>query len=101
MFKKGTLLRQLQSQWPHGLLHDYVEGVEASDRGDLPAFKDCSDVYHGILLEDGRFAFLMEKEHDDLRCYIDRLMLTTWEDCCPFPKSFAEGLLYRVAEGVD
>lgn len=83
VFRKGTFLRQLQGQWPFGMLQDHVDDVEWESLGNLPKFKFCA-MHLGILLEDGRFAFLMVKEHGDLRHYMDRRMLTTEWNHCPF-----------------
>jgi len=59
-------------------------------------------VNYGILLEDGRFAFLMVKEHEDLRHRIDCLMLTKEKNCCPFMNiRDVEALMYKVAVGME
>lgn len=102
VFKKGTSLRQLQLQWPRGILQNYVDKIEWERRGNLPKDRNHSDVYRGILLEDGRFAFLMAKEQEDLRCQIDHLMLSTRKNHCPFSKlEYVEGLMYKVAVGME
>ena len=57
----------------------------------------------GILLEDGRFAFLMVKEHFDLRYVIDRNMKLRYgyKARGSFSKEEAEYIIYRIAPGVD
>lgn len=101
VFKKGTSLRQLQLQWPRGLLQDHMDRVESFRRGDLPKFRYYSDVFRGILLEDGRFAFLMVKEHEDLRHRIDQCMLTIAKNCGPYLKKDEEAIMYRIALGME
>ena len=53
-----------------------------------------------VLLEDGRFAFLMEKEDEDLRSLIDRHVLAQGGNG-PFSKEEAEEIMYHVACGID
>jgi serine/threonine protein kinase len=56
----------------------------------------------GILLEDGRFAFLMVKEHFDLRYVIERNMKSrSSRGRGPFSKEEAELIMYQVALGMD
>jgi serine/threonine protein kinase len=57
-----------------------------------------------MLLEDGRFGFLMVKEDEDLRSVIDRNMKTNvGKSHGPFEKESedAEMLMYRIALGMD
>lgn len=100
VFKKGISLRQLQVQWPRGMLLHYAEKEEWQARGNPPRARNYSGVSNGTLLEDGRFAFLIEKEDEDLRHQIDRFMLTTRKNHCPFSKSDVEALMFKVALGV-
>jgi serine/threonine protein kinase len=99
VFKQGTLLRHLQSQLPQGLLQDHVENVELSkvwegQLGDfiIPTRHSC-EIFCGILLKDGRFAFLMKKEDGDLRSYIDCSI--------KLRNSNIERIIYGVALGMD
>lgn len=60
------------------------------------------------LLKDGRFAFVLQREHADLRTLIERNM--TWrpwtifkrlQHLGQFPKEVAEKMMYEVALGMD
>ena len=103
VFKKGTFLRHLKSQLPQGFLQFF-----AADRKNwrsptpkvLPRY--YCEVYPGTLLEDGRFAFLMVKEHFDLRSLIECNMESKGgEGGGPFSKKEAELMMYGVALGVE
>jgi hypothetical protein len=103
VFKKGTFLKDLKSQLPQGLLKVHNEDMEIIKS---PIYKPVpryfSKVHRGILLKDGRFAFLMEKEDLDLRNLIERNMkLKTSEDLGPFSKEEVEFMMYGVALGID
>ena len=101
VFKKGTLLHQLQSQWPQGMLLWHAEELQRRKLGKPPPIQVTCDVQCGILLEDGRFAFLMQKEQEDLRSVIDKKMLSTREGQGPFLSDLAKRIMYTVAEGMD
>ena len=103
VFKKGTFLRHLKSQLPQGLLQFRAAQMKnwmSPTPKVLPRYS-C-EVYNGILLEDGRFAFLMVKEHFDLCSLIDREMKSKGgEGGGPFSKEEAELMMYSVALGVE
>ena len=101
VFKKGTLLRNLQKQWPHGYLHWWAQDRERQERGDPPEDTSCCHVVIGTLLRDGRFGFVMAREEKDLRSLIDCNMLEVGGGCGPFPKEKAEEIMYRVAKGME
>ncbi|KAG0588629.1 hypothetical protein KC19_2G257400 [Ceratodon purpureus] len=103
VFKKGTRLRHLQSQWPHGMLKYHDERVanwESPTPIKHPRFfchVDC-----GTLLGDGRFAFLMKKEHLDLRRLIDdKMKVISTNNYGPFSKEVGEELMFEVALGMS
>ncbi|KAG0627598.1 hypothetical protein M758_2G213900 [Ceratodon purpureus] len=103
VFKKGTRLRHLQSQWPHGMLK-YKEEQVANWESPTPKTwaRFYCQVQCGTLLGDGRFAFLMEKEHVDLRRLIDdKMKLISTNNCGPFSKEVAEELMFDVALGMS
>ncbi|KAG0627583.1 hypothetical protein M758_2G212800 [Ceratodon purpureus] len=103
VFKKGTRLRHLQSQWPHGLLK-FQEEEYANWRSPTPKThpRFYCEVQCGILLEDGRFAFLMAKEHLDLRRFIDDKMKSiSTSNCGPFSKEVVEELIFEIALGMS
>ncbi|KAG0586035.1 hypothetical protein KC19_2G058500 [Ceratodon purpureus] len=99
VFKKGTSLRQSQVQWPHGYLQ--FKGEKYSTPNYLEFIRYHCDVRHGVLLKDGRFAFLMVREHEDLRCCIERRMLEVGEERGPFTKEKGEEIMYRMAQGME
>ncbi|KAG0627619.1 hypothetical protein M758_2G215900 [Ceratodon purpureus] len=103
VFKKGTRLRHLQSQWPHGMLKYRMEEVAnwlLPTRKTWPRF--YCEVHCGTLLGDGRFAFLMKKEHLDLRRLIDdKMKLISTNNCGPFSKEVAEKLMFEIALGMS
>jgi hypothetical protein len=76
VFKKGTLLRCLQLQWPEGYLKVRVERLACARLGKPVLHRYNCELLYGTLLEDGRFGFLMVKEDKDLRNLIDRKMET-------------------------
>jgi serine/threonine protein kinase len=100
VFRKGTFLRDLQLQVPTGYL-DFRAQLWNMDLATLPP-RFYSSVVDGILLEDGRFAFLMVKEHFDLRYVIERNMKSrSSRGRGPFSKEEAELIMYEVALGMD
>ncbi|KAG0603225.1 hypothetical protein M758_10G076800 [Ceratodon purpureus] len=103
VFKKGTFLRDLKSQLPHGLLQYHVEDMEnlkSPTPKVIPRYR-CK-VHRGILLENGQFAFLMEKDDFDLRSLIEREMeLRSGGDYGPFSKEDGEMIMYYIALGVE
>ncbi|KAG0554633.1 hypothetical protein KC19_12G106900 [Ceratodon purpureus] len=100
VFKKGTLVRHLQQQWPKGLLQYTTKHYENHQLGKPLGDRHYSDVQCATLLEDGRFAFLMVKEDEDLRTLIDRKMKESDHGCGPFSKERGEEIIYRVALGM-
>lgn len=69
LFKKGASLRDLQNQWPEGMLQTF------SSKHGGPNFNHYSVNLHGAMLLDGRFAFLMQRYWGDLRTLIDIKMI--------------------------
>ncbi|KAG0603307.1 hypothetical protein M758_10G083200 [Ceratodon purpureus] len=103
VFKKGTFLRDLKSQLPHGLLQRHVEDMENYESPTLKVEpRYICHVHRGILLKNGQFAFLMEKEDFDLRSLIEHNMgLRSDGDCGPFSKEDGEVIMYQIALGVE
>ncbi|KAG0598874.1 hypothetical protein M758_12G107700 [Ceratodon purpureus] len=101
VFKKGTLVRHLQQQWPKGLLQYTTKDHENFKLGKPLGDRLHSDVSCATLLEDGRFAFLMVKEDEDLRTLIDRKMMESDHGCGPFSKERGDEIMYRVALGMN
>ena len=104
VFKKETFLRHLESQLPQGLLQFHA-AERKNWRSSTPKVlsRYLCEVFHGTLLEDGRFAFLMEKEHFDLHSLIDREMKSEGgKGGGPFSKEKVELMnLYSVVLGVE
>ncbi|KAG0554605.1 hypothetical protein KC19_12G104400 [Ceratodon purpureus] len=101
VFKKGTLVQHLQQQWPKGLFQYKTKDFENTKLGKPLDDRHFSDVHCATLLEDGRFAFLMVKEDEDLRTLIDRKMKESDHGCGPFSKERGEEIMYRVAQGMN
>ncbi|KAG0504301.1 hypothetical protein KC19_10G073100 [Ceratodon purpureus] len=103
VFKKGTFLIDLKSQLPHGLLQfhvEYMENYKSPAPKEMPRY--FCHVVRGILLENGRFAFLMQKDDFDLRSLIERKMESRIDgDCGPFSKEDGEVMMYDIALGVE
>ncbi|KAG0586014.1 hypothetical protein KC19_2G056700 [Ceratodon purpureus] len=97
VFKKGTSLRQLREQWPHGYLQ-YIGQEYATNFG---VIRYHCDVTFGILLKDGRFAFLMKREQEDLRCHIERGMLEIGGGRVPFTKEQRDFVMCQMAKGME
>jgi serine/threonine protein kinase len=102
VFDKGTLLRDFVNTWPPFILHFHFEVMGLG----IPRFPRpgsyCCGVLFVVLFEDGRFAFLMAKHHEDLRSLIDRRVLAQGDSGHgPFSKEEAEEIMYRVACGMD
>ncbi|KAG0615550.1 hypothetical protein M758_5G050000 [Ceratodon purpureus] len=105
VFKKGTSLRDLLSQMPHGMLESFKERAMSAQTGNIYEWKlwNTSNIICGTLLEDGRFAYLMERESIDLRSLIDQRAMMTSEDQFrgPFAKAAAERMIYDIALGMS
>ncbi|KAG0625437.1 hypothetical protein M758_2G055200 [Ceratodon purpureus] len=98
VFKKGTSLRQLREQWPHGYLQ--YRGERYSTPNNPKSIRYHCAVECGVLLEDGRFAFLMIRENGDLRCLIERMLKFGHEEG-PFIRDDNELLMYKLAKGME
>ncbi|KAG0558741.1 hypothetical protein KC19_10G050200 [Ceratodon purpureus] len=103
VFRKGTFLKHLKSKLPEGLLQHSMEVLNNYNSATPEIFPlYCCSVQCGVLLEDGRFAFLMQKEHMDLRNLIEHSMeLRSGLNGGPFPKEEWELMMYDVALGLD
>ena len=101
VFKKGTLLRELQKQWPHGYLHWWTQELERQELGKPLGYRYSCAVLHGTLLRDGRFAFVMVREQQDLRSLIDSHVLEHGYGHGPFQEEDAEWYMYCIALGMD
>ncbi|KAG0598757.1 hypothetical protein M758_12G098600 [Ceratodon purpureus] len=101
VFKKGSLVRHLQQQWPHGLLQIKLKNLKRFKIGKTLENRHYCDVFCATLLEDGRFAFLMVREDEDLRTLIDCKMSESHCMSGPFSKEVAEEIMHRVAMGMN
>jgi hypothetical protein len=104
VFKKGTLLRHLQSQWPLGYLEWWAKDAKQIALRQPSPFRFHCDVLYGTLLKDGRFAFLMVKEQEDLCNVIDRKRNTNiGGNHGPFQQDGedAEVIMYQIALGMN
>ena len=105
VLKPGVLLRHLQEHLPQNVLEYDAERLEQYKLGKHVGVRRYCEVFRGTLLEDGRIAFLLKKETDDLRTLIDRNMACRiahgCADCGPFVKIRAEIIMYRIALGMN
>ncbi|KAG0559157.1 hypothetical protein M758_10G081600 [Ceratodon purpureus] len=104
VFKKGTFLKQVKSLLPHGLLqfHALEQQNHMSLAPKVVVPRYYCRVHHGILLEDGRFAFLMKREDVDLRTLIESNMEARSDiRYGPFPNDVVGYIMYDVALGVN
>lgn len=102
VFKKGIPLRLVQDQWPHEWFGYRAETLRnTSLRRARPTTPRLNRYVIGadyvVLLEDGRFAFLMRRADGCLRDLIDNNMKTTRQGSGPFSKEVAEDIMYDVA----
>ena len=93
VMKKGFRLRDLEKQWPLGLLRN---------RGGTGAHLTSNIcVIHGaVLLENGRFAFHMRKYWGDLRKLIDMRMLLNYNQRPPFENEKVGYIVVKIAVGM-
>jgi len=78
VFKRGSRLLDLKKQWPCGIFSREVGCI----------------VIYGLMLEDGRFAFVMNKCWCDLRRHIDQAMQEKNNQGAPFPYKWSGRTLY-------
>lgn len=97
VFRKGTLLQDLRSQWPLGYLR--CRGRLMKSRNPLRSF--VSGLENGILLPSGQFGFIMRKQDEDLRRLIERSRPHCGYASGPFEKKRLEFYLYQIACGMD
>lgn len=76
------------------MLQFHAEKCKRLEHGVPQNLRHISEVFCGTLLGDGQFAFVMVKEHEDLRHYIDRVMLATPNNLGPFSKGNVEEMIY-------
>ncbi|KAG0625372.1 hypothetical protein M758_2G049600 [Ceratodon purpureus] len=102
VFKKGTSLQLLQAQWPHGLFQDWKAWLERAKIKNAPMLRYTSEVHFGTLLKDGRFAFVLRRETEDLRTRIDYLMKKRASHSHgPFSKKVVQHIIYYIALGMS
>jgi serine/threonine protein kinase len=98
-------LKDLELYFPEGLMELHADRCERAKIGPSPAWEKpryICDILCATLLEDGRFAFVMQAEHLDLRSLVDRNMLTKAKrDIPPFPMEITLRMMHDVACGMD
>ncbi|KAG0613405.1 hypothetical protein M758_6G100400, partial [Ceratodon purpureus] len=100
VFKSGVSLRHLQSKWPEGLLK-YRAVIAEREKLHIPQpLQYGCDVQCVTVLRDGRFAFVMRREDEDLRSLIDRKRRFQWRHG-PFRDEIAIGMMCKIARGMD
>jgi serine/threonine protein kinase len=102
----GLVFRKSSSRMPrlHTSRQSCAEEYEQYQLGKPVPKRYYCDVVYGTLLKDGRSAFMMVKEEEDLRSVIDRNMRTNGGgNGGPFQKNDreAEMIMYHIALGMD
>ena len=92
VFKEAFFLRDLEKQWPQGMLQRFDSGGIVTRKGVL--------LYDGTLLPNGRFAFRMQKCWGDLRKLIDLRMKQNHNQCSPFTDDEAFRIMFDIAQGM-
>ena len=95
VFKEGSSLRDLEKQWPQGMLQ--TEGLRSNGWHFLPY--TCS-ILGAILLNDGRFAFHMPQRWGDLRKLIDLIMQKNHNQGPPFTSAGIARIMREIAQGM-
>ena len=93
VFKVGFSLQVLQSQWPLGMLRDLGRGGSGFLAGGILW------VRHGTMLNDGRFAFILERMWGDLRRVVDHKMQKS-SGGPPFDYDTATLIMLEIAGGM-
>jgi serine/threonine protein kinase len=97
VFKKTALLEQVKDTLPQAMLNFQKKRLNA-----YGTRRYICDVVCATLLEDGRFAFVMQREDTDLRKLIEqKLRAGQGEGGEPFPREVAENFMYEVAKGME
>ena len=105
VFKEGWALRDLEKQWPQGMLRKIDSGghegmLGKSDGAGYYSSNSCQ-IYGGTLLKNGRFAFLMQRyERGDLRKIIDYRMQEFGNQSPPFSDQDVRRILLSIAWGM-
>lgn len=95
VFKEGSFLRDLQNQWPRGFLRS-TQCVGT----DVFLIRECVPMLGATLLQDERFAFLIQKCWGDLRKLIDMNMETNRNCKPPFSDAVAWEFMSDIAVGM-
>ena len=93
VMKEGFRLRDLEKQWPLGMLQNQTIGAYLNGNS-------CA-IYGATLLKNGRFAFWMNKYWGDLRKLIDMRMQLNHNQCPPFTSKDVEYIVKSIASGME
>jgi serine/threonine protein kinase len=96
VFKEGSSLRDLEKQWPLGMLqnkHLTHFGLHHLGQYTCP-------IMGAYLLNDGRFAFCMPRCGGDLRKLIDLKMQENHNQGPPFTSAGTKRIILQIAEGM-
>ena len=92
VMKEGYRLRDLEKQWPLGMLQNLTRGLYLNDN-------PCA-ILGAILLKNGRFAYWMRKYWGDLRKLIDMRMQLNHNQCPPFTNEEVGYIVKKIAAGM-
>ena len=104
--REGFSLAELQRQWPRrskqpthlDAIQDNPAGLGGVVFGDVMG--NCSLIYWATRLEDGRFAFVMERCWGDLRTLIDLRLKDNNSQGPPFSPHQALWIMWQIARGI-
>ena len=95
VFKEGSLLRDLEKQWPLGMLQS-----ERLKKYGLHYLSNTCPIMGAYLLNDGRFAFHMLQCWGDLRKLIDLKMQKNLNQGPPFTSAGTARIMHQIAFGM-
>jgi serine/threonine protein kinase len=96
VFKEGSSLRDLEKQWPLGMLQNkHLKHFGLHHLGHYT----CT-ILGASLLSDGRFAFCIPRRWGDLRKLIDLKMQENHNQGPPFPSAGATRIVLQIAFGM-
>ena len=94
VMKEGFRLRDLEKQWPLGMLQNQTEtGAYITS--------DCCLIHGALLLKNGRFAFWMRKYWGDVRKLIGMRMQLNCNQCPPFTSKEVGYIVKSIASGME
>jgi len=95
VFKEGCSLRDLEKQWPLGMLQN-----EDWKKYGQHFLRNTCPILGAYLLDDGRFAFFLQQCWGDLRKLIDLKMQENHNQGPPFTSAGTTTIMHEIAYGM-